>query len=76
VKKKNDVQDRVMKEVSQKNVQKAEKNSKELKERRRFVFEKEKVKSIKKVKKVEEVQRIVSLSTRKRISNKFRIIDI
>ncbi len=55
---------------------KNKKNSKDLKKRRRFVFEKENAKIIKKVKKVEEIQEIVSLSTRKRASNKSRIIDI
>jgi hypothetical protein len=74
--KENDVQNRVMKEASQENVQKAEKDSKELKERRRFVSEKEKAKTNKKIKKVEEVQKIVALSTRKKVLNKLRIIDI
>jgi hypothetical protein len=75
MKKKNDVQNRVMTEISQKNVHKAEKDF-EIKKRSRFVFDKEKVKIIKKIKNVEEIEKIVSLSTRKRISNKFRIIDI
>ncbi len=76
VKKKNDVQNRIMKEISQKNIQKKNKNSKEMKKRSRFVFNKEKVKLIKKIKKIKKIQKIVSLSTRKKISNKFRIIDI
>jgi hypothetical protein len=65
-----------MKEISQKNIQKKNKNSKEMKKRSRFVFNKEKVKLIKKIKKIKKIQKIVSLSTRKKISNKFRIIDI
>jgi hypothetical protein len=47
-----------------------------MKKLRRFIFEKRKVKIIKKIKKIEEVQKIVSLLTRKRTSNKFRIIHI
>ncbi len=74
--KKNDVQNRVMKEISQENIQKANKNSKKMKERSRFVFDKQKVKIIKKIKKIKKVEKIASLSTRKRISNKSRIIDI
>ncbi len=76
VKKKNDVQNRIMKEISQKNVQKAKKNSKEVKKRARFVSDKKKAKIIKMIKKIKEVQKIVSLSSRKRVSNKSRIIDI
>jgi hypothetical protein len=76
VKKKNDVRDRVMTEVSQKDIQKAKKDSKKVKKRSRFVFDKEKAKTIKKIKKIEEVEKIVSLSIRKKISNKLRIIDI
>ncbi len=76
MKKENDIQNRVMKEVSQENIQKINKNSKKIKKRSRFVFNKEKVKIIKKIKKIKKVQKIASLSTRKKISNKFRIIDI
>ncbi len=47
-----------------------------MKKRSRFVFDKEKVKTIKKIKKIKKVQKIASLSTRKKISNKSRIIDI
>jgi hypothetical protein len=65
-----------MKEISQENIQKANKNSKKMKERSRFVFDKQKVKIIKKIKKIKKVEKIASLSTRKRISNKSRIIDI
>jgi hypothetical protein len=75
MKKKNDVQNRVMKKTSQKNVQKVEKDF-EIKKRSRFIFDKEKIKIIKKIKNVKKVEKIVSLSTRKKISNKFRIIDI
>jgi hypothetical protein len=74
--KKNDVRNRVMIKISQEDIQKAKKNSKKMKERSRFVFDKEKVKVIKKIKKIEKIEKIVSLSIRKRISNKFRIIDI
>jgi uncharacterized protein with WD repeat len=76
VKKENDVQNRIMKETSQKSIQKADKNSKEVKERSRFVSDKEKAKTIKKIKEIKKVRKIASLSARKRISNKFRIIDI
>jgi DNA-directed RNA polymerase len=72
MKEEDDVRDRVMKEVFQKN----EKDSKDVEERSRFVFDKEKTKTVKKIKKIKEVEKVVSLSTRKRISNKFRIIDI
>ncbi len=76
MKKKNDVRNRVMTKASQENIQKAKKNSKKMKERSRFVFDKEKAKVIKKIKKIKKVKKIVSLSIRKRISNKSRIIDI
>jgi tellurite resistance protein len=76
MKKKNDVRDRVMKEVSQKNVQEREKKFEKKKERSRFVFEKEKNKVAKVIKEVKKVQEIASLSARKRVSNKSRIIDI
>ncbi len=76
VKKENDVRDRVMTKVSQENIQKAKKDSKKVKKRSRFVFDKEKAKVIKKIKKIKEVEKIVSLSIRKKISNKSRIIDI
>jgi hypothetical protein len=76
VKKENDVRDRVMTKISQENIQKAKKNSEKVKERSRFVFDKKKVKAIKKIKKIKEIEKIVSLSTRKKVSNKFRIIDI
>jgi hypothetical protein len=76
MKKKNDVRNRVMTKVSQENIQKAKKNSKKVKERSRFVFDKEKIKVIKKIKKIKEIEKIVSLSIRKRVSNKSRIIDI
>jgi ribosome-binding protein aMBF1 (putative translation factor) len=73
---KNDVQNRVMKDISQKNIQKADKDSKKMKKRSRFVFDKEKIKIIKKIKKIKKIEKIASLSTRKRISSKSRIIDI
>jgi hypothetical protein len=76
MKKKNDIQNRVMTKISSKNIRKAEKDSKEMKKRSRFAFDKEKAKIIKKIKKMKEVEKIVSLSSRKRISNKLRIIDI
>ncbi len=76
MKKENDVRDRVMTKVSQENIQKAKKDSKKVKKRSRFVFDKEKAKVIKKIKKIKEVEKIVSLSIRKKISNKSRIIDI
>ncbi len=76
MKKENDVRNRVMKEVFQKNVQKREKKFEKKRERSRFVFDKEKDKIIKMIKKVKINQEIASLSARKRISNKFRIIDI
>jgi hypothetical protein len=47
-----------------------------VKKRSRFVSDKEKVKIIKKIKKMKKVEKIMSLSSRKRISNKSRIIDI
>jgi hypothetical protein len=47
-----------------------------VKKRARFVFDKEKIKIIKKIKKIKEVEKIASLSSRKKISNKLRIIDI
>ncbi len=72
MKEKNDVRDRVMKEILQKN----EKDSKNVEKRSRFVFDKEKIKIVKKIKKIKEIEKIVSLSTRKKISNKSRIIDI
>jgi hypothetical protein len=61
VKKENDVQNRIMKKVSSKNMQKANKDSKEVKKRSRFVFDKEKVKIIKKIKKIKKASKIVSL---------------
>ncbi len=76
MKKKNDVRNRVTTKISQKNIQKAKKNSKKMKKRSRFVFNKKKIKAIKKIKKIEKIEKIVSLSIRKRISNKLRIIDI
>jgi predicted alpha/beta-fold hydrolase len=76
MKKKNDVRNRVMKKVFQKNVQKKKKKFEKKKKRSRFVFDKEKDKIAKMIKKMKEVQKVDSLSTRKRISNKSRIIDI
>ncbi len=76
MKKKNDVRDRVMKETSQKDVQKREKKLEKKRERSRFVFDKNKDKIIKMIKKVKINQKIASLFARKRVSNKFRIIDI
>jgi hypothetical protein len=70
MKKKNDIQNRVMKEISQENIQKTKKNSKEVEKRSHFVFDKEKIKIIKKIKKIKKVQKIVSLSTRKKFLNK------
>jgi hypothetical protein len=58
-----------MKEAFQKKLEKK-------RERSRFVFDKEKDKIIKMIKKMKEIQKIASLSARKRISNKLRIIDI
>ncbi len=57
-------------------MQKREKKFEKKRERSRFVFDKEKNKIIKMIKKVKEVQKITSLFARKRVSNKFRIIDI
>jgi hypothetical protein len=74
--KKNDVQNRVMTKASQKDIQKTKKDSEKVKKRSRFVFDKKKVKVIKKIKKIKEIEKIVLLSIRKKISNKFRIIDI
>jgi hypothetical protein len=65
-----------MKEDSQKNVQKKEKKLEKKRERSRFVFDKKKNKITRMIKEVKEVQKIASLSARKRISNKLRIIDI
>jgi hypothetical protein len=76
MKKKNDVRNRVMTKISQEDIQKAKRNSKKMKKRSRFVFDKEKIKIIKKIKKIKEVEKIVSLQIRKRVSNKLRIIDI
>ncbi len=76
MKKENDVRNRVMKEIFQKNMQKREKKFEKKKERSRFVFDKEKNKIAKMIKKMKEVQEIASLSARKKISNKLRIIDI
>jgi hypothetical protein len=76
MKKKNDIQNRVMTKISSKNIRKAKKDSKEVKKRSRFVSDKEKAKIIKKIKKIKKVEKIVSLSSRKNISNKLRIIDI
>jgi hypothetical protein len=76
MKKENDVRNRVMKEISQKNVQEKEKKLEKKRERSRFAFDKEKDKIIKMIKKVKADQKIASLSARKRVSNKFRIIDI
>jgi hypothetical protein len=47
-----------------------------MKKRLRFIFNKNKVKIIKKIKKIKKVEKIVSLSSRKKSSNKLRIIDI
>jgi hypothetical protein len=38
MKKKNDIQNRVMKKISQENIQKINKDSKEIKKRSRFIF--------------------------------------
>jgi uncharacterized membrane protein YhiD involved in acid resistance len=76
MKKENDVRDRVMKEVFQKNVQKKEKKFEKKKKRSRFVFDKEKDKITKMIKKMKKIQKIASLSARKKASNKSRIIDI
>ncbi len=75
MKKENDVRDRIMKKIFQKNVQKKKKFEKK-KKRSRFVFDKEKNKIAKMIKKVKKVQKVASLSARKKISNKSRIIDI
>jgi aspartokinase len=76
VKKENDVRDRIMKEVSQKNVQKKEKKFEKKRKRSRFVFDKEKNKIARVIKKMKKVQKVASLFARKRASNKSRIIDI
>jgi tellurite resistance protein len=76
MKKENDVRDRVIKEISQKDVQKRKKKFEKKRERSRFVFEKEKDKIAKMIKKMKKVQKIASLFARKKISNKSRIIDI
>jgi hypothetical protein len=76
MKKENDVRDRVMTEILQEDDQKAKKNSEKVKKRSRFVFDKDKIKVITKIKKIKEVEKIASLSTRKKISNKSRIIDM
>jgi tellurite resistance protein len=65
-----------MKEAFQKDVQEREKKFEKKKERSRFVFDKEKDKITKMIKEVKANQEIASLFARKRISNKFRIIDI
>jgi hypothetical protein len=61
-----------MKKIFQKN----EKNSKNVEKRSSVVFDKEKVMIIKKIKEVKKMQKIVSLLARKRVFNKFRIINI
>ncbi len=76
VKKKNDVRNRVMKEVFQKNVHEKKKKFEKKRKRSRFVFDKEKNKIAKVIKKMKEVQKVASLFARKRVSNKSRIIDI
>ncbi len=76
MKKKNDVRNRVMKEIFQKDVQKKKKKFEKKRKRSSFAFDKEKDKIIKMIKKMKEIQEIASLSARKRISNKSRIIDI
>jgi flagellar motility protein MotE (MotC chaperone) len=55
MKKENDVRDRIMKEISQKNVQKKKKKLEKKRERSRFVFDKEKDKITKVIKKMKEV---------------------
>jgi uncharacterized Zn finger protein (UPF0148 family) len=65
-----------MKKVFQKNVQEREKKFEKKRERSRFAFDKEKDKIARVIKKVKEVQEVASLFARKRVSNKFRIIDI
>ncbi len=64
-----------MKEVFQKNVSKKKKFEKR-KEHSRFAFDKKKDKIIKMIKKIKKIQKIASLFTRKKVSNKSRIIDI
>jgi uncharacterized Zn finger protein (UPF0148 family) len=76
MKKENDVRNRIMKEVSQKNVQEEEKKLEKKRERSRFAFDKEKDKIAKVIKEVKEIQKVASLSARKRVSNKSRIIDL
>jgi hypothetical protein len=61
--KENDVQNRVMKEISQKDIQKTNKDSKEMKKRSRFVFDKQKIKIIKKIKEIKKIEKIASLSS-------------
>ncbi len=76
MKKEDDVRDRVMKEASQKDVQKKEKKFEKKRERSRFALDKEKDKITKMIKEMKADQEIASLSARKRVSNKSRIIDI
>jgi hypothetical protein len=57
-------------------VQKKKKKFEKERKRSRFVFDKEKDKIIKMIKEVKTNQKIASLFTRKKVSNKFRIIDI
>jgi hypothetical protein len=62
MKEENDVRDRVMKKVFQKN----EKNTKDVEKRSRFVFDKEKAKIVKKIKKIEEIEKnCLVVSTKK-----------
>jgi hypothetical protein len=52
-----------MTEISSEKIQRTKKNSKEVKKRSRFIFDKEKIKSIKKIKKIKKIEKTVSLST-------------
>jgi hypothetical protein len=59
-----------------KNFSEKREKSKNVDERSRFAFDQKDIKIIKKIKKVKKVQKIISLLVRKRVFNKFRIIDI
>jgi hypothetical protein len=54
MKKENDIQNRVMTKISSKNIRKAKKDSKKVKKRSRFIFDKEKIKIIKKIEKLKK----------------------
>ncbi len=76
VKKEDDVRNRIMKKIFQKDVQEKKKKFEKERERSRFAFDKEKDQIIRMIKEVKANQEIASLSACKRVSNKLRIIDI